>query len=518
MVSRLVIRSMAARAIMVLGTSSHAGKSLLAAAICRILSDEGYRVAPFKAQNMSLNSAATPDGHEISRSQAMQAEAARVTPSVEMNPILLKPISDTQSQLVLLGRACGNITAAKYFKDRVNELFPIVEQAYWSLAQRFDIIVLEGAGSPAEINLRASDIVNMRMADAADARCLLVGDIERGGVFASLFGTLALIRPDERARITAFIINKFRGERSLLDSGIADIEHLLDLPCAGVIPWLSDVCLDEEDSVSLEGAPRVAGRAWASDGRSSRALRIAIIALPHLSNFTDFEALRAEADVDVAYASRPEELDFADVVMLPGTKNTLGALRWLDEKALGKAILTFAKHGLVVGICGGMQILGLRVEDPLCIESGGALDGLGFLPLHTRLEREKLAVPVRVHMREGGFFGVAHDSLVGSGYEIHAGRSVAQGSSLAFADLQRADNAEFVPDGAVSADRRVFGTYVHGLFDDDQMRHAFIRAARFRCGLSLPVDLKAYTAQRSSRFDRLAAHVRLTLNLSSLLR
>ncbi len=349
---------------MVLGTASHVGKSLLATALCRILADDGYRVAPFKAQNMSLNSAATPDGREIGRAQAMQAEAARIAPTVEMNPLLLKPMSDVGSQIVLLGRVHGVQRAAEYHRRRVDEFFPVVVEAYRNLAARHDVIVLEGAGSPAEINLKATDIVNMRMAEVADAACLLVGDIDRGGVFASLLGTLALLEPHERARVRGFVINKFRGDAALLAPGVAEIQRRIGVPSLGIVPWLHNVGLDEEDGVAFEDAPRVATRGWsAAVNDRSRALRVAVVALPYLANATDFAALAAEPSVDLAYAECAADLDGADVVVLPGTKDTLGALRWL-EGGVGEAVRAFARRKPVIGICGGYQILGLDVADP----------------------------------------------------------------------------------------------------------------------------------------------------------
>ena len=507
---------MSARAIMVLGTASHVGKSVIAAAICRILADDGYSVAPFKAQNMSLNSAATPDGREIGRAQAMQAEAARVVPTVEMNPILLKPTSQSVSQVVLLGRVHAQERAADYHQRRVAEYFPVVVDAYRRLAERHDVIVIEGAGSPAEINLKATDIVNMRVAQAADARCLLVADIDRGGVFAALMGTVALLDPDERTRVRAFAINKFRGDLSLLAPGIAEIERRIDVPCAGVVPWLADMGLDEEDGVALEDAPRVTGRGWrARNGDRGRALRVAVVALPYIAHATDFAALAAEPSVDLAYADAAEDLLAADVVIVPGTKETLGALRWLRSNGMAEAVRSFATRGLVFGICGGFQILGRSVADPHGVEGGGALDGLGILPVETVLEREKITELVHVRPHRSAFFGIENGSHRGTGYEIHMGRSSSEGMR-AFAELERKDGG-LCSDGALSEDRRVVGTYVHGLFADDEMRHAFVQAAREASGLDKAKRMVRYAADRDARFDRLAAHVRGALDLTGLL-
>jgi adenosylcobyric acid synthase len=501
---------------MVLGTASHVGKSVLTAALCRILSDDGLRVAPFKAQNMSLESAATPDGLEMGRAQAMQAEAARIAPSVDMNPILLKPTGDAASQVVLLGRSRGVQRAADYHTRRTLEYFPIVVDAYRRLAERYDAIVLEGAGSPAEINLKATDIVNMRMADAADARCLLVGDIDRGGVFASVLGTLELLDAAERARVKAFAINKFRGDLSLLAPGVATISERVGIPCAGVVPWLRDLGLDEEDSVSLEDAPRVSTRGWR--GRAddaSRRLRIAIVALPFLSNAADFGALAAEPDVDAAYASDPIDLADADVVVIPGTKQTLDDLRWLRATGLADAIVAFSRRRTVLGICGGLQMLGSSVADPHDVEGGGAEPGLGLLDLITELARDKITESVVVRPHANGTFACGAGTLAGTGYEIHLGRSQRTGGARAFAELERRDGAR-VDDGCVNADGNVAGTYVHGLFASDDVRHAFVRGARERAGLADPTRLRPYGAERDARFDRLAAHVRGSLSLETL--
>lgn len=502
---------------MVLGTASHVGKSVITAAICRILANDGVRVAPFKAQNMSLNSAATPDGREIGRAQAMQAEAARIAPSVDMNPILLKPTSDRSSQVVLLGRACGVQSASDYHERRTLDYGPIVVDAYRRLAETYDVIVLEGAGSPAEINLKATDIVNMRMAAAADARCLLVGDIDRGGVFASLLGTLELLDAAERARIAAFAINKFRGDYGLLEPGVRDIERRVGVPCAGVIPWLRDLGLDDEDSVALEDAPTVANRGWgATSAHPERPLRVAVVALPYLSNATDFAALAAEPDVDLAYARTPEDLAYADVAIVPGTKETLADRRWMRERGFDPALVSCARRAYVFGICGGLQILGDRIDDPHGVEGGGSDTGLGLLAIDTVLAREKITEPVTIVPRTGAFFGIESHESEGIGYEIHVGRSMRNEAFSPFADVTRR-GGERVEDGARSADDRVAGTYVHGLFANDAHRHTFVRATRQRCGLLPPTALAPIAGERDACFERLAAHVRASLSLDALL-
>src|SRR5258708_21565266 len=355
---------MNASALMILGTASHVGKSILTAALGRILADEGHRVAPFKAQNMSLNSAATPNGREIGRAQALQAEACRVTPRAEMNPVLIKPSNDSSAQVVVLGRVWGEVSAADYHQRSVEELFPLVLQAYRTLAAEHDVVLLEGAGSPAEVNLKAHDIVNMRMAQAAGAACLLVGDIDRGGVFASLLGTVELLDPAERALLRGFGVNKFRGDVRLLQPGIDMIEQRIQLPCAGIVPYLPDLGLDEEDSVALEESHR-ARSAWKPrDENSQRPLRVGVVRFPYLANFTDFDALAAEPSVSLAFLGGPEELQEADLLILPGSKQTLDYLHWLRESGFATALQKFAGRAGVMGICGGMQIMGATVRDP----------------------------------------------------------------------------------------------------------------------------------------------------------
>jgi adenosylcobyric acid synthase len=504
---------------MVLGTASHAGKSIIAAALCRIFADDGYRVAPFKAQNMSLNSAATPDGREIGRAQALQAEACRIPACAEMNPVLIKPSADTGSQIVLLGRVWGQVTAADYHTRRVEDLFPVVLESYEKLASDYELIVIEGAGSPAEINLREHDIVNMRMAHAANAACLLLGDIDRGGVFASLLGTLELLEPSERALIRGYAINKFRGDVSLLRPGLTMMEQRLGIPCAGVIPYLPDLGLDEEDGVAVEDRRR-AGRVWKShaDGASrDRQLRIGVIALPHMSNFTDFDSLATEPALALAFLDRPQELSAADLVILPGTKQTLNDLEWLHRRGLVPLLLEHHRRGgCVTGICGGFQMLGIQIEDPQGIENDGlpcARQGLGLLRVRTVLGTEKITRPASGRILTPVIFGQQVRVSAFRGFEIHVGETVYAEEATPFAEVMRAGSSGVVTDGAVSADQRVFGTYVHGIFDDDNFRHAFLDAARAACGLA-PASARAFVAaERDSRLDRLAAHVRRSLDL-----
>jgi adenosylcobyric acid synthase len=462
---------------MILGTASHVGKSLVTAGLGRIFSDEGIRVAPFKAQNMSLNSAATPDGREIGRAQALQAEACRVVPCAEMNPILIKPSSDTGSQIILLGRVWAQVTASDYHLNRVEQLFPTVLESYRSLAARHDLILLEGAGSPAEINLRDHDIVNMRMAHAAGASCVLVADIDRGGVFASLLGTMELLTQEDRARIRGFIINKFRGDVSLLMPGIAMIEQRIGIPCAGVIPFLRDLGLEEEDGVAMQDR-RTPSRVWSSSDAKDRPLRIGVIAFPHMANFTDFDALSMEPSVSVAYLEDPSDVELADVLILPGTKQTMDDLDWLNHRNFTAKLPRFT--GTLVGICGGFQMLGLSIDDPLGVENGGvarSTEGLGLLQSRTVMKAEKTVRQVD---------GTAR------GYEIHMGETVSE-----------ANDSD-----------RVFGTYVHGLFDDDAYRHAFIANARAQSSLNPAETFVCVTAQRQQRIDRWANHLRQSLDMN----
>lgn len=502
---------------MVLGTGSHVGKSLITAALCRIFSQDGYRVAPFKAQNMALNSAATPDGFEIGRAQAMQAEAARVAATADMNPILIKPSSDTGSQIILQGRIWSQVTAADYHRRRVDELFPAVLESYRRLAADYDLIVLEGAGSPAEINLKAHDIVNMRMAEAADASCVLVGDIDRGGVFASLYGTLELLEPKERNRIRGYLINKFRGDVSLLKPGLEMIKRYITIPCMGVIPYLPDVGLDEEDGVAMEDR-RTAARVWCDDDQSpKRRLRIGVIALPHMSNFTDFDALAAEPSVALAYLGSPAEVRAADVIIIPGTKQTINDLLWLNVKGFTEVIQEQAARSFIVGVCGGMQMLGLVVQDPSGIEGGGHMRGLGLLPVNTTLMRDKITRQADAQLMVPEIFGQDMICNTATGYEIHVGETEYQSEAKPLFQIRRDGEHQAVMDGASSSDGRVIGTYLHGMFDDDSFRHAFLRAARAASQLVPPQAYANVKAERESRFDRLATHVRQAIDLDAIL-
>jgi adenosylcobyric acid synthase len=501
-----------AQAVMVLGTSSHVGKSLLTTALCRIFAQHGCKVAPFKSQNMSLNSAATVEGLEIGRAQALQAEAAGVAPSVHMNPILIKPSGEASAQIVAGGQIWGRVSASEYHLRRVEELLPLVRESYDLLANTHDVIVLEGAGSPAEINLKQHDIVNMRMAAMADARCVLVADIDRGGVFASLLGTIELLEPEERDRIGGFVINKFRGDLSLLEPGVRMIEQRLSKPCLGVVPYLYDLALEEEDSVGL---PPVTYSGWSSaaDLSVERRLRIAVIALPSFSNFTDFDSLRAEASVELLFCRTAELIRDADIVILPGSKQTVDDLEWLQRSGLDRAVVAHATRGLVIGICGGMQMLGKTITDPEGVERSGSAAGLGLLPIHTLMRAEKVTRSASGTLHANSLFGQAIAPHAVAGYEIHVGETSYEDHAQPFATLTTTDGNSPQWDGCVSSDGRVIGTYLHGVFDEDLFRHTSLRAARAFAGLCSNVVLTGWKAKREESLNRLAAAVSEALDL-----
>jgi adenosylcobyric acid synthase len=502
-----------ARALMVLGTASHVGKSVLAAALCRILRQDGFDVAPFKAQNMSLNSAATPEGLEIGRAQAMQAEAAGLPPSVDMNPVLLKPSADARSQLVLQGRVAGEVSARDYHRRRARKVFGVVLESYERLAARHRVIVLEGAGSPAEINLARNDIVNMRMAHAARAACLLVADIDRGGVFASLVGTLALLPRADRRRIRGFVVNRFRGDPSLFRSGVSYLERKLLRPCLGVVPYLRNIGVEEEDGVALDERRTVA-RCWPDEAGRERRLRVGVVALPKMANFTDFDALAAEPSVALAYLTRPADIRRADLVIVPGSKQTLDDLRWLKRQGFASALgAHVAAGGRLLGVCGGMQMLGHEVVDGAGREGGGRARGLAFLGVRTRLGSEKVTRRARATLREPSLFGRRVEETALEGYEIHLGATRYDDGTAPLFRLAREGQAGEVMDGAVGHGGRVIGTYLHGLFDSDAFRHAALRGLRAAAGLTAPRALAPYTAERERRFDRLAEHFRRALDV-----
>ena len=498
---------MRARAIMVLGTSSHVGKSLLTAALCRIFADQGVSVAPFKSQNMSLNSSATMEGFEIGRAQALQAEAARIPASVHMNPILLKPAGNMTSQVVVRGKIWGRLSASDYHQRRVEELLPIVRESYEILAAKHEVIILEGAGSPAEINLKQHDIVNMRMAEIADAFCLLVGDIDRGGVFASLLGTVQLLDATEQTSIRGFLINKFRGDIALLEPGIRMMQDRLQKPCLGVVPYIHHLALEEEDSLGLADITRET-EPWLREDVRARRLRIAVVALPSFSNFTDFDALRHEPSVSLRFCREPLQLTLADLIILPGSKQTVEDLLWMRRQDMDSCVVAHAAQGLIVGICGGMQMLGTAIVDSLAMENGGQADALGVLPFTTHMNPDKVTRAVTGRLSLSMLFGQPVPEMDIDGYEIHIGETMYADDARAFSILNGHE-----PDGCISPDTRIFGTYLHGIFDDDKFRHTFLAAARSFHQLAPVGRFENWRQKREDSFNRLADTVRESLDL-----
>ncbi|MYI82470.1 MAG: cobyric acid synthase [Chloroflexi bacterium] len=487
--------------LLVAGTASSVGKSVLVTALCRIFRQDGVRIAPFKAQNMSNNAAVTADGLEIGRAQAEQARAAGLDPTVEMNPVLLKPQGDRTSQLVLRGRPAGRLHSAD-FPSRKRDLWPDAARALDELRARFELVIAEGAGSPAEPNLRAGDLANMRVARHARGPALIVGDIDRGGVFAHLLGTLELLPPEDRALVRGFVINRFRGDPSLLGPAIEEIEERTGIPVLGVIPWIHDIGVAEEDAVALErsGGPPSAAEATEVD--------IAVVQLPRIANFDDFDPLMREPGVRVRYVRSAEEFGRPDLAVLPGTKATAADLGWLRERQLDRAIEAHATDGgAVLGICGGLQLLGERLIDEDGVEAapGTALPGLGLLPIETRFSAGKTTrrASGEVAASEGPWAAAA--GLPVEGYEIHMGESAATGED-AVRPLLRLGGE---PDGAISADGRVAGTYLHGLLHNDELRAALLRALGRR-GAGGDVSEEE---RREEAFDRLAAAVREHLDL-----
>lgn len=498
-----------ARVLMVQGTMSNAGKSVMVAGLCRLLARRGLQVVPFKAQNMSLNSFATPDGGEIGRAQAVQAEASMAVPTVQMNPILLKPEGDRRSQVVVLGKAVCSASAREYYEMKPR-LWPVVTEALDQLRARADVVIIEGAGSPAEINLRAHEIVNMRVARYADAPVLLVGDIDRGGVFASLVGTMELLEPEERALVKGFVINKFRGDPSLLTPGLDILQQRTRVPTLGVLPYFTDIYIPEEDSLGLrEGGER----------QEKPALDIAVIRMPHLANFDDFDPLRREPTVNLRFVSRADLLGRPDLVILPGSKTTLEDLRWLADSGLRQAVLSLRAAGTpIIGICAGYQMLGQRLLDPDRLEGrGGEAAGLGLLPLSTIFQKAKATVQVEAAVVPfgNGLLAECGDAPV-RGYEIHMGRAQPQPAAAPFRVLSRSGAPVQDMDGSVDTEGRVFGTYIHGLFQNGPVRRAIL--SRLAGWKGVPAGPFAADMDSGREFDKLADFMAKHLDLAALFR
>ena len=494
-----------AKALMVMGTASDVGKTVIAAGLCRLSRRRDISVAPFKAQNMSLNSFVTAEGGEMGRAQVLQADACGLLPHVDMNPILLKPEADNCSQIIVHGKVWGRHDARGYFGRRV-ELLCFVQESYQRLAHAHDLIVIEGAGSAAEVNLRDRDIVNWPVAQMADAQVILVGDIDRGGVFAQVIGTLDLLAPQERQRVIGIIINKFRGDLSLFDDGVKYLEERTRLPVLGVIPFERKLELDQEDSVEI-------GQNQNTFFTSDK-VNVAVVLIPHMSNFTDFNSLAAEPDVALRYVKSPPEMAGADVIVLPGSKSTLADLDYLHAAGFGPALQIHAREGgELVGICGGYQMLGREISDAHEVEGAGKKDGLGFLDVVTELTPKKRTVQVRARPLLPG----TPTACAVHGYEIHMGQTKRGQVSPCFRIFPHAESekAEPMDDGAISNDYHTWGTYIHGVFDDPDFRRHWLNRIRMRKGLAtVPVAVSENVNQRlSSAMDRWADHLERHLNL-----
>lgn len=494
---------MAARTVMVQGTGSSVGKSIMVAALCRIMRQDGLRVAPFKSQNMALNSFVTRDGCEMGRAQVVQAEAAGLDPSVDMNPVLIKPEADAKSQVVVMGRPWKTVSARDYY-TYTPELLPKVRESLDRLRSRYDVVVIEGAGSPAEINLQRFEIVNMKIAELADAPVLLVGDIDKGGVFASLVGTVVLLDEAERARIKGFIINKFRGDVSILQPGLERLERETGIPVLGVVPYFHDIVINEEDSVRREEA---------KDTGSESLIDVAVIHFPRISNSTDFEPLQQEPGVRVRYITAAWQLGHPDLIILPGSKSTISDLVHIKETGLAEAIVRRAKGGTpVIGICGGFQMLGSQILDPERVESDqGGISGLGLLDITTVFEGHKTTHQVRARVCADVGLLEGLSGTVIEGYEIHMGQTGSDESNAVFEIIERSADTASHADGAVTSDGSVLGTYLHGLFDSEELRRGLLR----NIGWGVSPDMAGVRPPSpDEQYDRLADLVRETVDMA----
>ncbi|MCQ2593905.1 MAG: cobyric acid synthase [Treponemataceae bacterium] len=477
-----------AKILMIQGTMSNAGKSLVVAGLCRIFKQDGYKVAPFKSQNMALNSFITRDGFEMGRAQVMQAEAAGIEPDVAMNPILLKPTNDTGSQVIVNGEVMGNMPAREYFEYK-KSLVPEIMKAFHKLEDQYDIIVIEGAGSPAEINLRKNDIVNMGLAEMVDAPVLLVGDIDRGGVFAQLLGTIELLEKSERERIKGLIINKFRGDKSLLDSGIVMLEEKGGIPVTGVLPYMQ-LSIDDEDSLSTR-----------FESRSAGIVNIGVIKFPRISNFTDFNVFDEIDGVSLHYIKNAGEIPAMDMIILPGSKNTIADLKWMRENGMEAAVKKFSANGLVFGICGGYQMLGKNIHDPENVEEGGTIRGIELLDTETVLLKEKTRTQTQCNTgKVSGALQFLSDRLI-SGYEIHMGKT-------------KIGNADSFPCGASCGN--VYGSYIHGFFDEGDIAFTLCSFLAQKKGMELSGKSFDYKAFKESQYDLLADGIRKNLNMEAI--
>ena len=532
-----------AKVIMVQGTMSNAGKSFLVAGLCRIFKQDGYRVAPFKSQNMALNSFITEDGLEMGRAQVMQAEAAGIRPLVCMNPILLKPTNHTGSQVIVNGEVLGNMSARDYFAFK-KKLIPDIKKAFRKLEEYADIIVIEGAGSPAEINLKENDIVNMGLAEMVDAPVLLVGDIDRGGVFAQLLGTLMLLTEEEKERVKGLIINKFRGDKSILDPGIIMLEEKGGVPVAGVVPYMP-LSLEDEDSLTERFAPKKEGL-----------IDIAVIHYPRISNFTDFNVFEQMPEVSVRFVTSISELRHPDLIFLPGSKNTVGDLKWMRQNGLEAAVKKASDNGIpVFGICGGYQMLGERIEDPDNVEEGGSIRGMELLPVTTLLRTEKRRSQTKgvIDPLPGIFKDLSGCAF--EGYEIHMGETLwANGAEGAAEEATKRGTEEIIegvmeraegvtertteeglqlsemekqkrPGAVIGVEERttqkeskaVYGSYIHGLFDQGEIAGRIVNALARKKGISLSTgEMEDYRTFKEKEYDKLADTLRMYLNMEEI--
>jgi len=503
---------MSAKRIMIQGTGSGVGKSIIVTALCRIFKQDGYKVAPFKAQNMALNSFVTRNGGEMGRAQVVQAEAAGIEPTVDMNPILIKPSSDVGAQIIVKGRVLGNMSA-NYYHNHKPELIQTVSDSFFKLAREYEIVVIEGAGSPAEINLRETDIVNMRMAEITNSPVLLIGDIDKGGVFAWLIGTLELLTEKERRRVKGLIINKFRGDINILKPGLDYLEKRCKKDVLGVIPYFKDIRIEEEDSLPLE---RKAGyhSCYSEVGK----LNIEVLYLPHISNFTDFDSLEEEEDVCLRYVGRGERIGNPDLLIIPGSKNTINDLISLRRVGYEEQILNKAKKGTkILGICGGYQMLGKEIMDPYHTESSRErINGLGLINAVTILEETKITSQVKARLEKNRFFSSKGRI---EGYEIHTGRTkLSEGMTPFFRITERFSQIVDLEDGAINDKGRIFGTYIHGIFDNQFFRRDFLNYLRQTKGLSFyfPCGEISYRERKNREYDKLAELVRANLDIKKI--
>lgn len=510
-----------AKVIMIQGTMSNAGKSLIVAGLCRIFKQDGYKVAPFKSQNMALNSYITDEGLEMGRAQVMQAEAAGVKPMVSMNPILLKPTTNVGSQVIVNGEVIGNMPAREYFEYK-KQLIPEILKAFKRLCDDFDIIVIEGAGSPAEINLKENDIVNMGMAKMVDAPVILVGDIDRGGVFAQLLGTIMLLEEGEKQRVKGLVINKFRGDKTILDPGIDMLEEKGQIPVVGVVPYM-DVAVEDEDSLCIEAHFRSAGKISGSEANglgsefvnenaaSAKAIRtlinISVIKLPRISNFTDFDVFSKMPGVEIRYVTSVSELRNSDMIIIPGSKNTIDDLKWMRQNGIEAMIKKLSERIPIWGVCGGYQMLGRAIRDPYSVESdASSIAGIGLLPLDTVLLREKTTIQCqgRFEGLEGCFKSLTGKTYIG--YEIHMGET------------------KYITGGAtkntVISSGNIYGSYVHGIFDNGDIATEIVKTLAYNKGINFDESLRDfkldefdYAACKEKEFDKLADGLRESMNM-----